>query len=224
MAQTPAALPANQSSNVAQINGVTPLMGTGNTGTGSIRVTIATDQAQLTNKLLVTPDANSAVNVSQINGVTPLMGNGTTGTGSPRVTIASDNTTLTNTFGNVGVVPLTTGGLLSYVVEPGASDNHVVIKAGAGQVYGMYITTKHTAAQYVRLYNATTGFNGCNSATNLQFEGIVPAASTGAGFALPIPPGLTFATGISICFTGAYGNTDTTNATASVSTVNVFYK
>lgn len=31
--------------NVAQINGVAPLMGAGNTGTGSLRVTIATDQA-----------------------------------------------------------------------------------------------------------------------------------------------------------------------------------
>ena len=39
------ALAANQSVNVAQINGVTPLMGAGNTGTGSPRVTIATDQA-----------------------------------------------------------------------------------------------------------------------------------------------------------------------------------
>lgn len=50
------ALPANQSCNTAQINGATPLMGAGNTGTGSLRVTIATDQAQLSNKLLVTPD------------------------------------------------------------------------------------------------------------------------------------------------------------------------
>ena len=33
--------------NVAQINGVTPLMGAGNTGTGSLRVTIASDQATL---------------------------------------------------------------------------------------------------------------------------------------------------------------------------------
>lgn len=37
------ALPANQSVNVAQINGVTPLMGNGTTGTGSQRVTIASD-------------------------------------------------------------------------------------------------------------------------------------------------------------------------------------
>lgn len=37
------ALTANQSVNVAQINGVTPLMGAGATGTGSPRVTLATD-------------------------------------------------------------------------------------------------------------------------------------------------------------------------------------
>lgn len=37
------ALPANQSVNVSQINGVTPLMGNGGTGTGSQRVTIASD-------------------------------------------------------------------------------------------------------------------------------------------------------------------------------------
>lgn len=40
-------LEANQSVNVAQINGVTPLMGAGNTGTGSPRVTLATDQAAI---------------------------------------------------------------------------------------------------------------------------------------------------------------------------------
>ncbi len=41
------ALSANQSVNVAQMNGVTPLMGAGNTGTGSPRVTIATDQVAI---------------------------------------------------------------------------------------------------------------------------------------------------------------------------------
>lgn len=41
------ALPANQSVNISQINGIAPLMGAGNTGTGSPRVTIASDQAAL---------------------------------------------------------------------------------------------------------------------------------------------------------------------------------
>lgn len=41
-------LAANQSVNVAQINGVTPLMGNGVTGTGSPRVTIASDNTAFT--------------------------------------------------------------------------------------------------------------------------------------------------------------------------------
>jgi hypothetical protein len=43
-------LTANQSVNVAQINGVTPLMGNGVTGTGSQRVTIASDNTAFTVK------------------------------------------------------------------------------------------------------------------------------------------------------------------------------
>lgn len=39
------ALPANQSVNVSQVNGVTTLTGTGATGTGAQRVTVSTDQA-----------------------------------------------------------------------------------------------------------------------------------------------------------------------------------
>jgi len=46
-ATQPVSISGNQAVNVAQINGVTPLMGAGNTGTGSHRVTIASDQAAI---------------------------------------------------------------------------------------------------------------------------------------------------------------------------------
>ena len=46
-------LPANASVNCAQINGVAVLMGAGNTGTGSQRVTIATDQAAVASKAAI---------------------------------------------------------------------------------------------------------------------------------------------------------------------------
>jgi len=45
--------PANASTNIAQINGVTPLMGNGVTGTGSLRVTIASDNTSNSNAWLV---------------------------------------------------------------------------------------------------------------------------------------------------------------------------
>lgn len=116
------ALPANQSVNISQINAVTPLMGNGVTGTGSLRVTVASDNTAFTvnaaqsgtwtvqpgntansTAWLVTGTGgtfpvtatNLSTNVAQINAVTPLMGNGVTGTGSLRVTIASDNTAFT---------------------------------------------------------------------------------------------------------------------------------
>lgn len=116
--------PSNASTNVAQVAGTTTDTNSGVKSAGTIRVVLATDQPQLTNKLLVTPDsvalpANQSINESQINGVTPLMGNGVTGTGSQRVNIASDNTAFpistiadkavkTNT-GNITAVSQTVG-------------------------------------------------------------------------------------------------------------------
>ena len=91
------ALPANQSVNTAQINGVAPTMGNGISGTGVQRVTVASDstgQIALAagSATIGALTANQSVNTAQINAVTPLMGNGISGTGAQRVTIASDST------------------------------------------------------------------------------------------------------------------------------------
>lgn len=108
------ALPANQSTNESQINGVTPLMGNGVSGTGSQRVNIASDNtafsvnvgtvtalpalvagAALIGKVGVdqtTPGTTNAVSLAQVGANTVLTGNGVSGTGSQRVNIASDNT------------------------------------------------------------------------------------------------------------------------------------
>ncbi len=104
-----------QDTNVKQINGVTPLMGNGVTGTGSQRVTIASDNTAFTvlaaqsgawsvtsfpqiyngatfESMTGAGARGTDMNIKAINAVVPLMGNGVTGTGSLRVTIASDNT------------------------------------------------------------------------------------------------------------------------------------
>jgi len=119
----------------------------------------------------------------------------------------------------------TTGGLTWYFLQPAASDNHTNIKNGAGQVYEVVAFNNSATINYLRFYNAATGFNGCNSATNIVAQFIIPGNSTnGAGFVIPIPLGLTFSTGISICVTSAYAQTDTTNATASAMALSVGYK
>jgi hypothetical protein len=92
---------------LAQINAATTLAGNGVTGTGSQRVTIASDNTAFsvnatlsaeTTKVIGTVNIAAAqtvatvTNLAQMNGAALLMGNGVTGTGSQRVTIASDNT------------------------------------------------------------------------------------------------------------------------------------
>ena len=211
--------------NVKEINAVTPLMGNGTTGTGSLRVTVASDNTAFSvNGTLQTQTDTvmvGGVNVKEINAVAPLMGNGTTGTGSLRVTVASDNTAFAV---NAQPSPTTAGGLTFYILQPAASDNHAVIKAGAGQVYHITVMNNSATVNYLRLYNATTGFSGCNSATNLQWDMVIPASTSGAGFVEDISQGIAFATGISICVTSGYATTDTTNATATAMTVNIGYK
>ena len=121
-------------------------------------------------------------------------------------------------------IPGTTGGLSVYFVQPAASDNHAVIKAGAGQVYKVSVTNNSATVNYLRLYNATTGFNGCNSATNLVYQMAIPASTSVGGLSDSWEAGIAFSTGISICVTSGYATTDTTNATASAMSVNIGYK
>jgi hypothetical protein len=100
-------LNGTSSMNVAQINGVTPLMGNGVTGTGSQRVTIASDNtafpvnanlqagSNLVGKVGIdqtTVGTTNGVSLAQIGAITVATGNGIAGTGVQRVAIASDNT------------------------------------------------------------------------------------------------------------------------------------
>lgn len=75
------ALTANQSVNAAQINGITPLMGNGITGTGSQRVTIASDNTAFpvnatlgaeTTKVIGTVNIAAAQTVATVTAVTAI--------------------------------------------------------------------------------------------------------------------------------------------------------
>ncbi len=135
------ALAANQSVNNAQVNGVAVSTGTGVMGTGTQRVTIASDNDPLTVKQATAANLNATVvgtgtfavqatpvtqvdtfmlggvNIKEINAVAPLMGNGVTGTGSQRVTLASDGTAI-STAGFMSVkIDQTTPGTTNAVTD-----------------------------------------------------------------------------------------------------------
>lgn len=158
--------------------------------------------------------------------------NASAGSNQPPIGTQGTATNLTAIAGNaiagsslpVTALPTTTGGLSTYFVQPTASDNHVVIKAGAGQVYKVMVTNNSATVNYLRLYNATTGFNGCNSATNLQYQIAIPASTSVGGISDSWAAGMAFATGISICVSSGYATTDTTSATPSAMSVNIGYK
>lgn len=148
---------------------------------------------------------------------------GTAGTASSQVLSVQGITSMTPLLETP--LPTTTGGLTPFNLYPAAAnDNHTVIKNGAGQAYHISVFNNSATINYLRLYDAGTGFNGCNSATNLKWAGMIPASTSAAGFVEDIGSGISFSTGISMCVTSGFGNTDTTNATATAIIVNIGYK
>lgn len=118
------ALPANQSVNCSQINGVTVLMGNGNTGTGSQRVTIASD--------------NTAFSVNAVQSGTWTVQPGNTANTTPWL---------------ASLRPGTSGGLSIFHLVSAATTNATNLKASAGQVFGWYIYNSNAAARKVVFHN-----------------------------------------------------------------------
>lgn len=95
--------PSNASTNIAQINGVTPLMGNGVTGTGSLRVTIASD-----NTAFAVNSTLSAETTKVIGTVRTADGSGNLYT-SNSTTYTAKNAQDTNLLGTLGTAFSTAG-------------------------------------------------------------------------------------------------------------------
>lgn len=160
--------------NVKEINAVAPLMGAGNTGTGSLRVTIATDQAQLTNKLLVTPDANSAINLAQVGGTNTVSGgvNGSQSVGGPTASGSS-----------IAANPVTIG-TRAATAPPTAVANAQVVNAQAN-IYGELIVrhalreTKGNQQTTITSSTGETTIVTADATYKLDLYGLVLANSSG---------------------------------------------
>lgn len=128
------ALPANQSVNVSQINGVTPLMGNGVTGTGSPRVTIASDNTPFPIKIdQTTPGTTNAISIAQLGANTVSTGNGASGTGVLRVSQVNDGTGVLATVSTVTTVTTLTG---TTTLTPGTGATNLGKAEDAGHTTG----------------------------------------------------------------------------------------
>ena len=178
-------LAANQSVNVAQINGVTATMGNGISGTGVQRVTLASDstgQVALATgaNVIGALTANQSTNTAQINGVAPTMGNGISGTGVQRVTLASDST---------GQVTLATGANTIGALTANQSVNTAQINgvaptmgngaSGTG-VQRVTLASDSTGQVTLAAGSATIGALTANQSTNTaQINGVAPSMGNG---------------------------------------------
>jgi hypothetical protein len=170
--------------NVKEINGTTPLMGNGASGTGALRVSIANDSTGI---VALTTSTASIGKLAVNSGVD---------IGDVDVTSISAGT---NLIGDVDVAPRTTGGwsvgnYTSGDTYTALTNGAQVIKASAGKFGGYYIYNPNTAATYVFIYNiAAASVTVGTSTAKLVF--CIPASS---GANLEILAGIPFDTAMAI--------------------------
>jgi hypothetical protein len=147
------ALPANQSVNESQINGVTPLMNNGVSGTGSQRINIASDNSAIANWGLGA--TGSAV-------TTGAQYMGANGSGNLTGIISCDNSTAVNmsTATTTQIVAISGTGGRTYIcaidLVTGGADN-VALISGSGS---------NCASNQAGLAGGTTAASGWNFAAN----------------------------------------------------------
>ena len=154
------------------------------------------------------------VNAFVTNATAP--GQATMAASSP-VVIANNQSAVPVSFS----VSATGGATISSAIAP-ATPAGVNLKASAGTVYSVNVTTVQATPIYVKLYNASSAPT-CGSGTPVA-RFMVPSNATaadGAGTNISFPVGLAFGTGIGYCVTGALADNDTTAITATNTLVNI---
>lgn len=117
----------------------------------------------------------------------------------------------------------TKGGATPYKLVSAASTNATSLKASAGQVYMITVSSVNAAARYLKLYNKASAPTVGTDTPVHTF--IIPGNTAGAGSNIPIPAcGLEFDTGIAFALTTEATDAGTTGVAASEIVVNIAYK
>lgn len=135
------------------------------------------------------------------------------------VAFASNQSALATTLGVA-----TTGGAATAGAAVPNNTTAVVVKSGAGTLYGVQLYGIGSAPAYLKIYNATSAT--CGSGTPVKRLSI-PAAATaanGAGNNVSFgPQGIAFSTGITYCITTGITDADNTAPAASTFVANIDY-
>ena len=135
--------------------------------------------------------------------------------GCPRMTL--DRKIIITPYAHVAA-----GGASNYTALSTAAVLAAEIKGSAGKVYSLEVFNINAAARYVRLYNQT-GAPASTDTANVVWQGVIPGATTGGGFAITWPLGKQFSTGIGIRASTGIAHNDTGALGANELTFNVSY-
>lgn len=206
------ALPSNQSVNVAQMNGVATSMGNGASGTGTQRVTEATD-SQLSAGVGATGDA--AATAGSTGSVTAKLRLMTSQLDTISTAVAAIQTATQliddDQTGATG---------LSYISVGTTEDEHAV-KASAGRLFSITATNTNAAVRYLKCENDTAA-NTAPGTDTPEIRIAIPGATTGAGFTANFgPAGVAFSNGLT-CWL-VTGAADSDVAEVAANEIMVFY-
>lgn len=144
------ALPANQSVNVSQINAVTPLMGNGVTGTGSQRVTIASDNTAFSVNIAADVPGTGATNSGKAEDAAHSSGD----TGVMLLAVRNDTpgNAMTSTNGDYGAIAVDSAGRQSVQQK---SDTATLTNV-ASSATSVTLLASNTARIGAQIYNDST--------------------------------------------------------------------
>lgn len=119
----------------------------------------------------------------------------------------------------VNPTPATSGGCSTYHRKATADTNAAVIKASAGQIYGIDLFNFKAATVYLKFYDKASTPNLASDVPILVIPWFQLWART-----VDFPLGVQFSTGIAIAITAGIADTDTTALVANDCVLNVLYK
>ena len=96
------------------------------------------------------------------------------------------------------------------------------MKAGAGQVFGIYAHNVNAAVRYLKLYDKASAPAVGTDTPVMTLP--IPGNTAGAGFVLEQANGIAFAAGIALALTTGVGDSDTGAVASNEITVSLLYK